>query len=282
MNIVWIGGTGRCGTTALWEALKEHPDIVATRAESHVFVAPCGALHLMEAALQFDPRQLESAIVGFQRVVDEWAPRISDKYGDITKACGEFVSEMSSGRDAIAATRGLIFGLFEQSIRVSGETGSKAWFCEKTPRNLLAIRSIFKVFPESRFIHIKRDPRGVIESWNRMEWNPCQGDLERTAKHLSDHWYGPWAGLVQWARVQENYLEIKLEDLCEGETRVMSRILQFLGIDGHLPGNRFATNRTNGWLHHPQRATIEKLARPFDALMGYAWDNSELIEQEAS
>ena len=39
--------------------------------------------------------------------------------------------------------------------------GKQTW-CEKTPLNLLHIDFLWELFPESVFIHIKRDPRGVV------------------------------------------------------------------------------------------------------------------------
>ena len=41
---------------------------------------------------------------------------------------------------------------------------NKSMWCEKTPSNVLHIDSLYEMFPDSHFIHIKRDPRGVIQS----------------------------------------------------------------------------------------------------------------------
>lgn len=282
MNILWIGGTGRSGTTALWRALQQHPSVATTRAECHVFSAPRGALHLMEAAIKFERSQLGPTIEGFWEVVDKWQPIIKDKYGDISPLCRSYVKDLQDGKNAIEAVRAFIFSVVDQSVGLAGDMSSRGWFCEKTPRNLTAARTILRVFPESRFIHIKRNPRGVIESWARMDWNPVGSDLTKTAKHLGTNWYHPFSMDSEWLRGQPNYLEIKLEDCCHEPHTIMDKVCNFVGLSPFVFKDPFDPKMVRRWEQREDRDLLDRLGAPFDKLMGYSWDNSLLIEQEAS
>lgn len=281
MNIIWIGGTGRCGTSQLWRVLGQHPQVATGCSEFHILSAPAGAFHLMEAAIKFSRNQLDPAIEGFRGVIARMYPVISGRTGKLSPLCDKFVEQLLAGECPIEATRALIFALFEQSYRVCGETPGKGWFCEKTPKNLLAAGVILRTFPESRFIHIKRNPRGVIESWSRMDWNPAGGDLTATAKHLGDNYYGPWERMRDEVANRPNYLEVKLEDLCRDNNK-MAEICAFIGIDPFRFVEPFSAKETRRWEQHPRRDLIDRLGEPFDNLMGYGWNNALLIEQEAS
>ena len=282
MNYIWIGGTGRSGTTALWRAFQQHRDVATTQAEWHIFSDPRGALHLMEAASKFDRHQLDPAVEGFLDMVDHWAPQLQDKCGDVRPRCQRFAAEIQMGNNAIEASRALISDLVVQSFEVTKENASKGWYCEKTPGNLLAVRALLRVFPESRFIHIKRKPSEVIESWSRMTWCPVGSDIERVGQYLETSWYGPWAEVRDWARHQENYFELKLEDACR-EPGVTMRVLgDFIGLKPFRYDNPFGSDKITRIDDHPKRELLERLGAGFEDLMGYGWNNKELIEQECS
>ncbi|NEP82822.1 MAG: sulfotransferase [Okeania sp. SIO3B3] len=42
---------------------------------------------------------------------------------------------------------------------------------EKTPEHLRYIEMIYKFFPSALFIHIVRDPRAVVNSWQKVSWS---------------------------------------------------------------------------------------------------------------
>ena len=52
-------------------------------------------------------------------------------------------------------------------IHAAHQHGKSGW-CEKTPHNLLHIDFLWELFPQSYFLHIKRDPRGIVQSLVRQ------------------------------------------------------------------------------------------------------------------
>lgn len=103
---------------------------------------------------------------------------------------------------------------------------------EKTPGNLLHMRSLARIHPRARFIHVIRDGRAVVNSLMKVNWcNP------KTGKSL---WYCEsvdkaalyWAENIKQIRAQspgpERYLELRYEDLVSNPEGAMRAVLAWL------------------------------------------------------
>lgn len=103
---------------------------------------------------------------------------------------------------------------------------------EKTPGNLLHMRSLARIHPRARFIHVIRDGRAVVNSLMKVNWcNP------KTGKSL---WYCEsvdkaalyWAENIKQIRAQspgpERYLELRYEDLVSKPEAAMRAVLAWL------------------------------------------------------
>jgi hypothetical protein len=106
-------------------------------------------------------------------------------------------------------------------------------FLEKTPSHALFIPEIKQLLPESRIIHILRDPRDVVASllaagrtWG-SNWAPKRANI---AAHI-------WVDHVRAAREaakslsRNEFCEISYEDLSKSPEDSLKRLSRFLGLD---------------------------------------------------
>jgi hypothetical protein len=121
----------------------------------------------------------------------------------------------------------------------------KTW-CEKTPQHLLHLDFIWELLPESVFIHIKRDPRGVAFSLMNQRWGPNR--LEGAClwlKNVYQHWFDLKKGLDLNT---DRYLEIKLEEFALSPKDVLTEITSRFGLENHFYGlPDISVEKVNYW-----------------------------------
>lgn len=123
-RLIFVGGSPRSGTTLLQNMLDSHPDIIG---------AP-EFLHLP------DILRLRSTL------------HRSIGTGRIDSYCSE------TSVDALV--REMIMSFLLPLWNRSGRT----YLSEKTPENILVFSELISLFPDSRFLHIVRDPRAIVAS----------------------------------------------------------------------------------------------------------------------
>jgi hypothetical protein len=98
---------------------------------------------------------------------------------------------------------------------------------EKSPAHSLFIPALAALFPNTRFIHIVRDPRAVVESLRRMPWGP------RTISGAAFLWRDHVDSIARSAkRLRENRLcEIRYEDLIAAPQPTLARVCGVLGLE---------------------------------------------------
>jgi len=96
---------------------------------------------------------------------------------------------------------------------------------DKTPGYALHLRTLARLFPDARFVHLIRDGREVAASLAERTWGPSSA--------VSGAFW--WRQLVASARRAgtllgpDRYLEIRLEDLICDPEGVLTRVCDFLG-----------------------------------------------------
>jgi hypothetical protein len=106
-------------------------------------------------------------------------------------------------------------------IGAANSNGKTTW-CEKTPQHLLHLDFIWELFPDSFFVHIKRDPRGVIYSLSKQPWGPRTiPDACKFIKGVYERWFDLKSTLDFSSR---RYFELKLEDLAEAPEEFLERM----------------------------------------------------------
>lgn len=243
---IFIGGTGRCGTSVVHDIVAESPD-VASRSEGEVRILtdPGGLLDLYDAlARRWTPFRADAAIERFydlvtrHTLVEEHEEILEYLYSELglpnwmqsislnpryRKGSGFNVPHYRQNwddlhyheRQRLAAD--VLKGLWDEVLFPEG--GDRT--VDSTPENLLAWQEIRDVWPGSDFVHIVRDPLDVLSSMLSIaeaqltpKWWP--EDTEALILHVRHTLEAAWDVPGRWIRL-ENLVEEPeehIENLC--------------------------------------------------------------------
>jgi hypothetical protein len=212
---VFVGGTGRSGTTVMGDLLGFHEHIRTSVPIEIKFLANKSGLLQLVFGRDTAPRQPKISVFNLraQRI-----RRISEK-AKFAKIQVEFLDRIWNSWWDIDAPpphgRGLQSGISKQrleflinrlisNLRINrvwaarrfmrdfissqdDHAGQKYWV-ETTPLNIAQARKILKLFPDALFINMVRDPRDVIASLLTKNWGPTTPleGLEWIEKRLMD------------------------------------------------------------------------------------------------
>jgi hypothetical protein len=208
---IFLVGCPRSGTTLLQQLLSCHPDYF-TVPETHLFTVLFeGVKNLSEA--------LEPSAAG--AILD----RLGGKPGlPLTIAEKDEALRFFRGRGGTPAA------LSEAVIRTLGRrTGpAEGPFIEKTPRHVLYLRDIRRLFPKARLVHLIRDPRGVAASLiEKRAGTEAEARLEYVASRAVEWRTCVAAGL---AGPKEDMLTVFFEDVVLATERTLERLCRDLGL----------------------------------------------------
>lgn len=144
-------------------------------------------------------------------------------------------------------------------LHAARKNGKETW-CEKTPLNIFYVHFVWELFPQSVFIHVKRDPRGVVHSITNQAWGP--NDVQKAclfARTMYDRWFDIRRTIDPNT---QRYLEIKVEDLADSPNGVLEQVALFCGLENHfydLPP--ISSDKVNYWQNTMVRQEIEQINR---------------------
>jgi len=108
----------------------------------------------------------------------------------------------------------------------------KPRIAEKTPANALHFEELFKLFPQSKFIHVIRDGRDVVASLMKMNWKD-----DRTGEPMAIT-RQPGAAAIAWKHHINSVdaakksgaaiLEVRYEQLIEAPEKTLRIVFEFL------------------------------------------------------
>lgn len=202
----FIVGCPRSGTTLLQRMLNAHPDVA---------VAP----------ETFFVRRF-------------WSNR--DRYGDLTDdahldslvddivASSAFEEMGLDAEDFRARARAFsdqMGGVFGALLDQFGEARGASVVGEKTPNHVLHIAILHRWFPEAQFVHLVRDPRGVVNSWRSVPWSSGYRwrDAEVWVEYVS-------AGRQEEDRYGAYVRSLHFEDLVRWPEKELRVLCEFLGL----------------------------------------------------
>jgi len=256
---VFIGGSGRSGTTLLSTILDSHPNIA------------CGL------ELKVTPR-----------VARLWYELQTTYKQNLSRFC-----LATEDIDRIFAQ--MILALMEKYLRESG----KQRMAEKTPGNVFVFQFLHRLFPQSPLVHVIRDGRDVVCSLLSMRWVDPQTrrplPYTRDAGKAAEYWASSVrAGrrLLESRSARQRYVEVRYEQLVAEPVSTLQRLLAFMDepwhpsvLDfhrqkhglrlGHPASGRLYTRAVGRWrrdLRPPDRAAVKEAAGDLLIELGYAAD----------
>ena len=325
---IFVGGTGRSGTTILYKILGRHRQIYSLRDEIRFIIDYNGLTNIVHSLTSnYSPAQGGRALVEFEKflktdltspatspypwcdfktylggdsyieIVDEFLEQLQDGEFDGTTAWMKDRSFSGIGKikrrihnrtklfpDSIQmvpipkyfADQSELYKIIEvfldKLFMIPTVADGKETWCEKTAHNILHYEFIKSIFPNSLFIHIKRDPRSVVQSYMRQTWAPT--DVGKSCQLLKNI-YSRWFSIKQEMNVDQDplYLEVKLEDFVADPSGLLASIRDKANLDSsfEIPDDLDAKRmqRAAELLSKSERATIDSYLEKEIVSMGY-------------
>jgi hypothetical protein len=251
---VFIGGTGRSGTTILLNLLNRHPDFHASMPREIKYLTsrhglidialtrPLGIEENLKAKrnnliARVLPLLGKSKLSLFEKeLLGPWWSETGKKgnqrglvQGITREELEQSLETFKSGfeNDRVSASR----AFFESLARAQMKDGVQKYFGDSTPVNIMQAELINKLLPGSKFIHVIRDGRDVASSVLNEKWGPNE--------HFAalDWWKNRIVtGQLALSKIKtENKLELRIEDLVIHQREAtLEKIKVFLD----LPSNK--------------------------------------------
>ncbi len=207
LNKLFIIGCGKSGTTWLRNMLNGHPQIVVQGEGSF-------AWRLLPHFFQ--------AIEAFNKHQQQGQPTVTHV----------------DSNDALVLARLMIDTQFAKYVEHARQAGRDVtalrYVADKTPQHTIAIPLLSALYPQSKFVHIMRDPRDVAVSGWFHDGKTSGRSFEQFIHHYMNE---VWPLQVGSARRDGpglgagRYLEIRYEDLLESEERIVAGLLGFLDVE---------------------------------------------------
>ena len=253
---VFVGGTGRSGTTIAARTLHHHPELVLTRVRELRFITGSGGLiealgETLANGTDGDPdpsgfaERLRGRFYRWRKPsgIDEGLYRIIEP-GALDNAIGNFLADFDD--NPVAAARALIVNIMASAL---SDRADRRWI-DSTPRNVAYARALHTLMPHAKIIHMMRDGRDVAVSFARKNFGP---DDPRVALEL-------WGERMLRALEQEQglppgvLLRVDLADWAsEDAEESLSEVCDFLHLDADARFKAWFRANVSADAMHPGR-----------------------------
>jgi hypothetical protein len=243
LNVLFLGSTGRSGTSVTARVLGLHPAYARIPIETKLISSPGGLCDLVRDRTTF--RAFDTKVRGwwFDRDPERGLHLIMDR-----DALDAAMPALESGIrvNPWRAARAFTHSLFDPIAVAAGKPG---WI-EKFPANVRHADVLSRIFPNMRLVHIVRDGRDVAASVVGFEWGPNDYDeaLDWWARRLE-------AGFAACDRVPADRIHVvQVEDLIiRNRDHEYRRLLDFLELDDDSGMRAFFSERVTGEKLHSGR-----------------------------
>jgi hypothetical protein len=162
---IFVGGTGRSGTTITGRLLGAHASYHMIGTEVRFITGSGGLCDLAADRTDFD------TFAG--RLLEKWYVRGPRKGLHVVVAREVIEGLLPSLRDELAGDRWVAARTFAHRLLdpIAVAHGASGWV-EMTPENVRRPSGLLRLFPTARLVHSVRDGRDVACSVARMTWGP--------------------------------------------------------------------------------------------------------------
>ncbi len=228
MNIIFVVGASRSGTTMLNRVLGSHHEILGLN-ELHYFGDLVG--QRLDASLS------EQEAVGIaSRLLSRqdrgiWAENVTEKDAAVAK---EVVTGIEGDRTPAS--------VFTGCVKWLAEHGGKTHVSEQTPRNVYYLAGLIEHIPNVRILHLVRDPRSVVASQKNRWRRKKLGGSAMPWREVFRVWinYHPFTMARLWLRAEEAghpfgsrtdcYRKLVFEELISQPEKCVREICNFVDV----------------------------------------------------
>jgi hypothetical protein len=286
---IFVGGTGRSGTTQIAEIIGQHPLVWYVPQETRFLVDPGGLNDLVESlSTRYTPFHGWDALTRFESLLGRGGRHSTTTFphADLPGIFGaeryarwveRFLAELTWYEFDDRSTRRVVGRYFadrselvrlcrsyvDELFTAGAQAHEKPYWCEKTPTNVLATDFLWELFPEAVIVQIVRHPVQVAASHLSMDWAP--DDIASVCAWL-EPLYRRW--LASNAVTDPRCVQVRLEDLADDWPAQRQRLFARLGLPDAATELTMSTERVAHWA--PLSAADEAYVRD---RLGFALDS---------
>jgi hypothetical protein len=239
-NGIFVGGHRKNGTTLLPAMLDGHPDLFVYPYETHFWFAFYPIYTEGNYTIEEKKERVKDFIFGsLKQTVKKWM-KLDEKdlnfsYEKLNEVFDSKITNSSkTAKDFFDA---IIFSVREMLPDKNYPT-HKMWL-EKTTSSDIYINEIFKMYPNSKFIHILRDPRdswAVIKNGWDKHYKTQYDSIERLFRSVIDRNYLDQRMAIENPQIygKNKYMVLKYEDLVMEPESTIKDVCSFIGMDYNL------------------------------------------------
>lgn len=297
---ILIGGSGRSGTNIVKELLSEHGSTFSLPFEHRFTIDPGGIVDFYNSfTANWSPYYADHKVQelstflrmlshkdGERKTYKDWElekhfPNYTEHVKTLIGKLKTFDyegtwpgSEQERMKFAPYRTQKELKPLFKEFFRnLVGsllEEHDKEVFVEDNTWNTLYARELLDLIPDSKLLHVVRDPRDVVASLLKQRWTP--NDLTQALQ-----WYQ--SVMRRWEEQkahlsEDEYLEVRLEDLVGQKEEIVRKICSFVGVRPEqallsFPLDKAHTGRWKEEFTQEQRELLLKELSPHMKRYGY-------------
>ena len=276
---LFIGGTGRSGTNITREIFASHPSVASFPFEYRFIIDPDGLIDFyLSMMVGWSPYMSDVKIKRLRHFLENLGDKSSRKrnyidwelskwfpnyFQNVENLINELILYDYDGywpgatRDSSPYRIGfveykpkqelakIIRRFIKNNIDDFTSRNEKYAFVEDNTWNILYAKELHELMPESKLIHVVRDPRDVIASFMSQRW--CPSDFNEALamyKSIMSKW------LEVESRLPIDFFKIiKLEDLVANPEDIIREMCLFSGISFHREMLNIKLNKpnTNRW-----------------------------------
>lgn len=282
---IFIIGSGRSGTTILYNLLAAHPEVcwLSEFSDAH---APSSFAPLLHRLLDVPGigMALKKKIIASQRNIFLLYPSEGER---IYHTLSRFEQEKYT---KTYNTKNIDVKLFNAYISSHIQHTGKPRFINKQTANTQRLLLMNKLFPDAYWIHIIRDGRAVAHSLSKVSWWPntklwwlgktpaeWSPDGEKWLQLGAKHWQRNVSHIKSCAKLlHPRYLEIRYEQLVKHPKKTLESVIKFTQLSENTEYFSLIPNKLyNGnlkWryaLTKNERKLLEKTIGPYLRSLNY-------------
>ena len=244
ISYVQIGGAGKSGTSLLSSLLDSHPRIAGYPGETSNTGNFFPLLTDPDTDKETKVKRIVKRCYGAAGIYIPYH-EVGDRYVELCQGAGDDFWELHY----------LFTKAFYDITGPEHFRNADLWL-DKSPVSHMFAREIFEALPNTRFVHILRDPKDNYASiGGKLLRDRTRKDAERVLWHFrifsAQSFYYAQKNLAQFG--PERYLIMRFEDVCTKPQEEVGRLCDFLGLDMDenvlkptRAGNPYAGNNRDG------------------------------------